>query len=60
METIKKIIIRIINFFKSFFKKKNVEYELNSEVQVSTKLEVKSEESKSPEIKRISYTRRTD
>ena len=60
METIKKIIIRIINFFRSFFKKKNIEQVSNTEVKESTKVEVEPEELKTPKIKRITYARRTD
>lgn len=44
----KTIIQKLINFFKSFFKKKK------------NNIEIKSEESVKPEVKRLVYTKRTD
>lgn len=60
MKTIKKIIIKIINFFRSFCKKKDVKQVSNIKVQESVKVDIEPEEIKLPEIKRITYTRRTD
>lgn len=48
MKTIKTILNKIINFFKSFFKKK------------VNKPEPQSEEPVKSEIKRLVYTKRTD
>jgi hypothetical protein len=48
MKTFKILLNRIINFFKSLFKKK------------SNKIETQSEEPVKPEIKRLVYTKRTD
>ena len=48
MKTVKIIVIKIINFFKSLFKKK------------VNKPKPQSEETVKPEIKRLVYTKRTD
>jgi hypothetical protein len=48
MKTVKIIVIKIINFFKSLFKKK------------SNKPEPQSEKPVKSEIKRLVYTKRTD
>ena len=48
MKTFKILLNRIINFFKSLFKKK------------SNKIETQSEEPVKSEIKRLVYTKRTD
>jgi hypothetical protein len=48
MKTFKILLNKIINFFKSLFKKK------------SNKIETQSEEPVKPKIKRLVYTKRTD
>ena len=48
MKTFKILLNKIINFFKSLFKKK------------SNEIETQSEEPVKPEIKRLVYTKRTD
>jgi hypothetical protein len=49
MKTFKLLLNKIINFFKSLFKKKQNKLENNQ-----------PEESVKPEIKRLVYTKRTD
>lgn len=56
--TITIIIQKIINFFKSFFKKKNNLIQDNI-IEDNFILDV-PEESDQPEVKRLFYTKRTD
>ena len=49
MKKIKILLNKIINFFKSFFKKKTNKIE-----------DIQSDEPVKPEIKRLVYTKRTD